>query len=118
MFEEVKSKLLDEPELIQRILETFDFDKIRVYNNEIRCAFEHGMNPTAIVIKLKGNDNLFVKDYQRNVSYDLITYIVKEKGAKFKDVINVIKQETGITSLYNYKKKVGLFGGIYDKIAK
>ena len=67
MFEEVKSKLLDEPGSIQRILETFDFDKVRIYNNEIRCAFEHGMNPTAIVIKLKGNDNLFVKDYQRIV---------------------------------------------------
>ena len=118
MLEEVKSKLLDEPESIQHILETFGFDKVRVYNNEIRCAFEYGMNPTAIVIRLKDNDGLFVKDYQRNVKYDLITYLVKEKGIKFKDVINVIKQETGISSLYNYKKIVGFFGGIYNNIAR
>lgn len=118
MLEEVKSKLLDEPESIQHILETFGFDKVRVYNNEIRCAFEYGMNPTAIVIRLKDNDGLFVKDYQRNVKYDLITYLVKEKGVKFKDVINVIKQETGISSLYNYKKIVGFFGGIYNNIAR
>ena len=118
MLEEVKSKLLDEPELIQHILETFEFDKVRIRNNEIRCAFEYGMNPTAVVIRLKNNENLFVKDYERNVSYDLITYIVKEKNIKFKNVLNVVKQVTGITSLCNYKRKVGLFGGLYDNVKK
>jgi len=118
MLEEVKSKLLENPEQIQHILEAFDFDKVKIRNNEIRCAFEHGMNPTAIVIRLRNNENLFVKDYERNVSYDLITYIVKEKDVKFKDVLSVIKQETGIESLYNYKKKIGLFGGIYDSVKK
>ena len=118
MLEEVKSKLLENPELIQHILETFEFDKVRIRNNEIRCAFEYGMNPTAIVIRLKNNENLFVQDYERNVCYDLITYIVKEKGVKFKNVLNVIKQEIGIESLYNYKRKVGLFGDIYNNIKK
>lgn len=118
MLEEVKSKLLEDPEQIQHILETFDFDKVRIRNKEIRCAFESGMNPTAVVIRLQNNDNLFVKDYERNVSYDLITYIVKEKSVPFKDVLNVIKEETGIQSLYNYKKKTGLFGGLYDNVSR
>ena len=118
MLEEVKAKLLENPEYIQHILETFGFDKVRIRNNEIRCAFESGMNPTAVVIRLKDNENLFVKDYERNVSYDLITYIVKEKGIKFKEVLNIIMQETGIKSLYNYKRRVGLFGGLYDGIKK
>ena len=114
MLEEVKAKLLENPEYIQHILETFGFDKVRIRNNEIRCAFESGMNPTAVVIRLKDNDNLFVKDYERNVSYDLLTYIVKEKDIKFKDVLTAVKQVTGIESLYNYKRRVGLFNGIYD----
>lgn len=118
MLEEVKSKLLNEPELIQRILETFEFDKIRIRNNEIRCAFEYGKNPTAVVIRLNNNENLFVKDYEKNVSYDLVTYIVKEKKVKFKDVLNVVKQVTGIESLYNYKRKIGLFNGLYDNVKK
>lgn len=118
MLEEVKKKLLENPEQIQHILEAFDFDKVKIRNNEIRCAFEYGMNPTAVVIRLRNNENLFVQDYERNVCYDLITYIVKEKDVKFKDVLNVIKQEAGITSLYNYKRKVGLFGGIYDNVKK
>ena len=116
MFEEIKNKLLAEPELIQHILEAFNFDKIRIRSNEIRCAFEYGMNPTAIVIRLTNNAHLFVKDYERNVSYDLITYIVKTKNVKFIDVLNVVKQTTGIKSLYNYKRRVGLFGGLYDGI--
>ena len=118
MLTEVKSKLLDNPESIQHILETFGFDKVRIRNNEIRCAFEHGMNPTAVVIRLRDNENLFVKDYERNVSYDLVNYLVKEKNIPFKDVINEIKRETGIDSLYTYKKSVGLFGGIYNAIKK
>lgn len=118
MLEEVKSKLLESPESIQHILETFGFDKVRIRNQEIRCAFEHGMNPTAIVIRLRDNENLFVKDYERNLSYDLITYLVKAKDIEFKDVLKAIKQETGIVSLYNYKRKVGLFGGLFDNIKK
>ena len=118
MLEEVKSKLLENPESIQHILEAFEFDKVRIRNNEIRCAFECGSNPTAIVIKLQNNDNLFVKDYGRNVSYDLITYLVKVKGVSYKDVLNIIKNEIGINSLYNYKKRVGLFGGLFDGIKR
>ena len=118
MLEEIKSKLLEEPESIQHILETFGFDKVRIRNNEIRCAFEYGSNPTAVVIRLRGNDGLFVNDYRNNTCYDLITYLVKVKNIKFKNVLDAIKQETGIVSLYNYKRKVGLFGGLYDNIRK
>jgi DNA primase len=118
VLEEVKRKLLESPESIQHILETFEFDRVRIKNNEIRCAFEYGTNPTAVVIRLRDNDGLFVKDYRNNTYYDLITYLVKVKNIKFKDVLDVIRQETGIVSLYNYKRKVGLFGGLYDNIRK
>lgn len=118
MLEEVKAQLLDNPEQIQRILETFEFDKVRIQRNEIRCAFEYGTNPTAVVIRLQNNPDLFVMDYRNNVSYDLMTYIIKTKNVTFKDVINVIKQETGIESLYSFKRKIGLFGDIYNNIAR
>ena len=118
MLEELKQHLIENPDQIQHILETFGFDKIRIKNKEIRCAFEYGTNPTAVVIRLRDNPNLFVKDYERNMSYDLITYIVKAKDVSYKDVMNVVKQETGIQSLYNYKKRVGLFNGLYDRISR
>lgn len=118
MFEEIKLKLLEQPESIEHILDTFGFDKIRINQKEIRCAFEQGMNPTAVVIRLQDNDNLFVKDYERNLSLDFINYLVKSKNIPFKDVMNVIKQELHLESIYNYKRRVGLFNGIYDNISR
>lgn len=116
MFEQIKEKLLEQPESIEHILDAFGFDKIRRNNREIRCSFEPGMNPTAVVIRLQNNENLFVKDYERNLSLDLINYLVKGKDIPFKNVMNAIKQELHLDSIYNYKKKVGLFGGIYNNI--
>ena len=118
MFEQIKELLLERPESIEHILSTFGFDRIRIETREIRCAFEVGSNPTAVVIRLQDNPNLFVKDYGRNLSCDLITYIVKSKNIPFKDVMNVIKQELHLDSIYNYKRNVGLFGGLYDKISR
>lgn len=118
MFEEIKAKLLEDSQSIERILDTFGFDKIRSNHREIRAAFEPGMNPTAVVIRLQNNENLFVKDYERNLSYDLINYLIKAKNVEFKDVMNAIKQELHLDSIYNYKRKVGLFGGLYDKLSR
>lgn len=118
MFEEVKAKLLEQPASISNILDTFGFEKIRINHREIRCAFEHGMNPTAVVIRLQDNENLFVKDYERNYSLDLINYLVKSKNIPFKDVMNVIKQELHLDSIYNYKRTKSLFGGIYNNISR
>ena len=118
VFEQIKELLLEKPESIEHILDTFGFDKIRIDHKEIRCAYEQGSNPTAVVIRLQDNENLFVKDYGRNLSLDLINYLVKGKNIPFKDVMNAIKQELHLDSIYNYKKKVGLFGGIYSNISR
>ena len=118
MFEEVKERLLEQPETIEHILDTFGFARIRRGHREIRCAFEEGMNPTAVVIRLQDNPNLFVKDWERNISLDLINYLIKSKNIPLKDVMNVIKQELHLDSIYNYKRKSGLFGGLYDKLSR
>ena len=118
MFEEVKERLLEQPESIEHILDTFGFARIKRNHREIRCAYQEGMNPTAVVIRLQDNENLFVKDWERNISLDLINYLIKSKGVSFKDVMNVIKQELHLDSIYNYKRTTGLFGGLYDKISR
>ena len=118
MFEQIKERLLEQPESIEHILSTFGFDKIRIDHKEIRCAFEQGSNPTAVVIRLQDNENLFVKDYGRNLSLDLINYLVKSKHIQFRDVMNVVKQELHLDSLYSYRRRSGLFGGLYDNISR
>lgn len=118
MFEEVKAKLLEQPESIVHILETFNCHKVRINDREIRCARDEGSNPTAVVIRLTQNENLLIKDYELNIVLDLINYLIKIKNASFKDVMNAIKQELHLDSIYNYKRKVGLFGGIYNNISR
>jgi DNA primase len=118
VFEEVKEKLLEQPESIINILEAFDCHKARINGREIRCAREEASNPTAVVIRLTNNENLLVKDYELNTVLDLINYLIKIKNAGFKDVMNAIKQELHLDSIYNYKKPVGLFGGIYSNIGR
>ncbi|MEE1301851.1 MAG: hypothetical protein UHD64_03635, partial [Bacteroidales bacterium] len=118
MFEEVKEKLLEQPESIINILDTFDCYKTRINGREIRCAREEGSNPTAVVIRLTNNENLLVKDYELNIVLDLINYLIKIKNASFKDVMNAIKQELHLDSIYNYKRKRGLFGGLYDGLSR
>ena len=118
VFEEVKRQLLESPESIIHILEAFGCDKIKMRSAEIRCAREYGGNPTAVVIKLVNNENLFVVDYELNLSLDIINYLIRAKHADFKTVIEVIKQELGLKSVYYAKKTPSLFGGIYDKVAR
>ena len=50
MFEEVKAKLLEQPESIVNILEAFGCHKVRINDREIRCAREEFANPTATAI--------------------------------------------------------------------
>ena len=118
MFEAIKEKLLEQPESIINILEAFDCHKARINGKEIRCAREEGANPTAVVIRLTNNENLLVKDYELNTVLDLINYLIKIKKATFKDVMNAIKRELHLDSIYNYRKKSGLFGGIYNNIGR
>lgn len=118
MFEEVKQRLLNSPESIQHILTNFGCEKIRIRNNEIRCAREPGSNPTAVVIKLTNNENLFVTDYECAISLDLINYLIRVKNIQFRTVIEAIKHELGLESICNIKKKTLPFGGIYSRIGK
>lgn len=118
MFKEIKQQLLDNPDKIINILELYDFFQPRILRNEIRCGLYDGSNPTAICIRLSNNDNLFVKDYSRSLSCDIINYIIKVRNVEFKDVLNTIKTELGIDSYYYINQNKSIFGGIYNHISK
>lgn len=116
MLKEIKKELLNNPELIINLLNIYDFYKVHKQNNEIRCGFAEGHNPTAIRIKLINNDDLFVTDYIRNYRYDLITYIIKSKNVDFKEVIRTVKNQLGVTDFYEMATRKSVFGGFYDRI--
>lgn len=118
MLKEIKKELLDNPQAIVNVLESYEFLKPQIHNNEIRCGLAEGHNPTAIRIKLINNDNLFVSDYSRGMSYDLINYIIRAKNTDFADVCKVIKSQLGISDFYHLDTKRSVFGGFYDRIKK
>ena len=118
MFKEIKKRLLDSPDSIINILETYEFYQPRILNNEIRCGLYEGSNPTAVRIKLVNNDNLFVTDYSRSMCYDIINYIIKAKNVDFKDVMSVIKSELDIDNYCDLSANKTIFGGFYNHISK
>lgn len=118
MFKQLKCKLLQSPETIINILEFYGFSNPKIHSKEIRCGLYDGSNSSAIRIKLINNDNLFVTDYVRGISYDLISYIIHTKNATYVDVLRVIKAELGIDDFYELNAKHSVFGGFYDRIKK
>lgn len=116
MLKDIKRELLLNPQTIIDILEMYDFYKPHIQNNEIRCGYGEGHNPTAIRIRLNNNDNLFVKDFVRGLQYDLITYIIKVRNVSYSDVLKCIKLKFGITNFYEFSIRNSVFGGFYDNI--
>lgn len=118
MFTEIKRSLLEAPDSIINILTEYDFYKPQIRYNEIRCGLYEGSNPSAICIRLKNNDNLYVNDFSRNINADIISYIIKVKNVTFKEVLHSIKAELGIENFYDLGNKHSAFGGFYDTIRK
>ena len=122
MLKDLKQELVKNPQLIIDVLEKFEYASIRLQNNEIRFAIAEGHNSSAIRIKLKNNDNLYVQDFVRNVlndfgkSCDLISYIIKTKNTDFVTVIKAIKNVLGIDSVYEFTSQKSVFGGFYNRI--
>jgi hypothetical protein len=115
MLSELKQQLIQNPIHIVNILEMYDFYHIDLKSKEIRCGISEDSNKTSISIRLINNDNLFVKDYGRDISYDLFNFIIKTRNVEFQHVMSTVKKELGISN-FTYTKPKSIFGGFYDKV--
>jgi hypothetical protein len=115
MIEELKNELIKNPIHIENILNKYEFYHIDVRSKEIRFARAEDGNPSSIRIKLLNNEKLYVDDFAKSNKCDLIKFIIQSRNVEFKDVINSIKSELGI-SYFTYIKRTSIFGGFYDKI--
>lgn len=116
MIKHIKHELLNNPNAIVNILLHYDFYKPKIAHKEIRFGYEFGSNPTSICIKLQSNDNLFVKDYARDLCYDLFTYIIKTRQEDFKSILTVVKTELGVDDFDYFDSGRLAFGGFYNRI--
>lgn len=102
---------------MRSVLESFGFAQIKRHAKELRCGRTRDANPNAISIRLENNPNLFAHDFARDYSFDLFTFIIKEKNVSFQDVIRAVKAELEISgTAFSPAKQV--FGGFYKQPRK
>lgn len=116
MLNEIKEELLNKPDSIVELLESFDFAHIKPSSREIRLARDErgGQN---ISIRLENNENIFVNDYSRGVHKDIFSYIITEKNVTFKEVLQETKKILGLDDSWKPRQRRSLFAGIYDHIS-
>lgn len=115
MIARIKGELLNNPDSIVNILNHFDFYHIELRHNEVRFANSEDGSRNAIHMKL--DESLFTKDFARDHSGDIFSFIMKARNVSFKDVFSVAKSELGITD-YEFKKKIEPFNGLFSKAKK
>ena len=114
---DVKEKLLEDPEKIVELLETYNFCHINSKPQEIRCGRDDKGGPN-ISIRLHNNPWINVSDYARGVYTDIFSFIAQERGVTFREVLLATKKILGLDDHWEPKKKHQLFNGIYSNIGK
>jgi DNA primase len=112
---EIKEMLVENPEKLTELLSDFGFEHINHRGNEIRFArdWQGGSN---ISIRLKNNQYCVVFDWSRGVTTDIISYIIQEKNADFREVLQATKRILGLGNDWRPQQRKPLFGGIYNNI--
>jgi DNA primase len=112
---EIKERLIENPDKIIELLETFGFEHINHRNTEIRFA-RSDSGGANISIRLKNNPYCCVSDWSRGISTDIVSYIIQEKNVEFRDVLQTTKKILGLGNDWRPQQKKVLFGGIYNNL--
>lgn len=118
MLKDIRKELLKNPTKIVEVLENFGYCNITLYSRYIQFGRDSESSGKSIVIKIENNPYLYVKDYPRNISCELFSYIIDQRQCEFIDVLNVVKAVLKITDYYDYFNAKTIFGGFYDSIKK
>ncbi|WJV20809.1 hypothetical protein QU593_10365 [Rossellomorea marisflavi] len=111
----LKSHIIDNPELIELILENTGFHYITPMGKEYRCARESGRNPTSVKVNI---ETLGATCFSTNLKGDIITLVQSKLGITFPKTIKKICKIID----YEFDNKIETFsppfGGYYKNIAK
>lgn len=112
----LKNYIINNPELIELILEKSGFHKIKRHNDEYRCAKNEDSNPTAVKVNIK---TLSSSIFSTNLKGDLITLIQGKLGLSFTKALKLIAHIVQYKEMDVPDTKVILpFGGYYKKISR
>ena len=116
MLNDIKRMLIEHPDKLIDLLDTFGFEHINHRNTEIRFA-RSDSGGANISIRLKNNPYCCVADWSRGVSTDIISYIIQEKSVEFRDVLQTAKKILNLADDWCPQQRKSLFNGIYDSIS-
>lgn len=111
---ELKDKLIENTDLLEKILDAFGFHKIKINNAkcELRCADVYGENDTAVWIDL---NTLHAKNYRTNTSGDLYSLLMESSKMSFFDTHTQLERFVNDNTFSMVESKK-LFGGFFNRI--
>lgn len=118
MLTDIKKELINNPDKLKQVLEHYGYQNIINHGKYISFGRDEYSSKKSIVIRLEDNDFIWVKDYARNISQDLFSYIGNQRKVEFVEILNVVKNILGITDYYDFFSRKCVFGGFYERIRK
>lgn len=117
MIDYIKAKLLEDPEKIKELLESFGYCHVIIRSTYISFGRDEQSSSKSLVCRIKDNPNLICTDYARNLTLDIFNLIIKQRSVGFREVITATKNILGIDGWY-YQESVSTapFGGLYAKL--
>lgn len=117
MIDYIRKKFIENPEKIVEFLTNYDYHHFSIKSNYVTFGRDEESSPKSIVIRLRDNERCLIHDYAKNVTYDIINFVIKCRQVEFKEVINNAKCVLGINdSNFYVEKKRSAFGGFYESI--
>lgn len=116
MIEYIKKKFVENPDKIVEFLEMYDYCHFSIGSKYITFGRDEISSPKSIVIRLEDNDACLIKDYARNLCYDIINFVIKCRNEDFRDVVQNAKAVLNIEDGFFEPQAKSAFGGFYNKI--
>lgn len=115
--DKIKEWLIEHYEVVDELLESAGFDQVNLINNEYRCAWGEGLNPTAVKVNI---DTMAAVAYSMGVYGDIFTLLQEKMKSGFHSVLNHVCDVCKINKL-DVKSDIQVelpFGAYYKKFTK
>ena len=114
---DILEKLSENTDAIQQLLEEYGYENFKVNTREMRFARGSGSGLN-ISIRLDNNPACIVKDFVTNECNNIINFIMAQRNATFREVLQSIKKILNLDDTWQYNNRRKIFGGIYENINK
>ena len=114
---DILEKLSEDIDVIQHLLEEYEYDNFKINTREMRFARGQGSGLN-ISIRLNNNPSCIVKDFVTNECNNIINFIMIQRNVGFREVLQSIKRLLNLDDMWRPQRRYKLFNGIYESVSK